>query len=519
MTGEVRSAIVIGAGIGGLAAAAYLARAGVRTTVFETRPIVGGAAETAMLGETFRVPLAAHAFYALDRRMVRDLALYRHGLALAARDMPLVALHPGGRHLVLPRGAFGARAAIAAATTADADAYRKYRRELFALANAMRPLWLAEGNVPTNGARDGLAAAIAACALSRANQERLAECVRTSAAAYLDRWFEGEALKAALAFDVCLHGVSPREPGSALLLVWRAAQEVGGLRNATVQIKGGPLTLAVALTAVAQEAGALVQTGARVTRILYEDGRAAGVGTSDGEKHYASAVISNLGRLSTLSLLPPSAVPLGTLHNGAGPAVGSAKVLLALNGPVPVAGLNAAAERGRLVIAARPESTAEAKGAALAGQIPEELVIEVTIPSSVDSAAAPVGQSVLSALVLFLPLEIEGGWEAQRTKLLRRTIAALEAYAPGIGDRVIDNVVLTPADALSRYESDVAEAPFLARLLSTAETRSRLPARGVYLCGAAAEPVDAVSGAAGRVAAQLALRDLPASKDDKREPD
>lgn len=510
MTDGARSAVVIGAGIGGLCAAAYLARAGIRTTVVEARPIVGGAAETAMLGDTFRIPLAAHVFYALDRRMVRELALHRHGLVYAEKMMPTVALRSGGGHLVLSRDAFTAKASINALGSADAEAYVAYRRELFAFGRAMRPLWMAQNGAAHMRGDDPLKLAVAACALSSANTERLEALMHTSASAYLDRWFENDALKAPLAFDVCLHGVSPVEAGSALLLAWRAAQEIAGRQAATTQIRGGPLTLAAALANAAQKAGAQIRTGTKVSQITVWNGKATGVVLSSGETIEAASVVSNLGRAGTLALAPPEAVPLGEDERHTAPAIGCAKVMLGLNGPVPIAGLGPGAERGRIIVAERPETLSEAKGAALAGKIPRNLVMEVVIASAADPAAAPVGQSAVSVLVPFLPATIEDGWEPQHPKLLRRVVTTLETYAPGIADRMIENCVATPDAFFERYGCTAPAAPSIARLLAPHEARVRTPIPGVYLCGSAAEPANALSGTAGRVAANLVVKDLPA---------
>jgi len=206
-----------------------------------------------------------------------------------------------------------------------------------------------------------------------------------------------------------------------------------------------------------------------------------------------------------------AAAGFGAAIHESGPAIAGAKVLLGLNGPVPVAGLPAGAERGRLIIAQRPESAAEAKGAALAGRIPAELVLEVTIPSAADASAAPVGQQAVSVLAPFMPKEIDGGWDSQRGNLLKRVVATLENYAPGLGERIVERAVFTPKDLAARYGTAIATSG-IARLLAPYETRIRMSTSGVYLCGGASEPADAVSGTAGRAAAMLALADLAGAK-------
>jgi phytoene dehydrogenase-like protein len=511
MSSDRPTAVVIGAGVGGLTAAAYLARGGVPATVVEARPVVGGGAETAMLGESFRAPLAAHTVYALDRRAMRDLALHRHGLAFVEREMPLVALRPGGGHLVLPRCVLEARNAIRAQMEGDGEAYLRYRRELFNFSRAMRPLWLAD-EIKADGDGDPIEVAAKLCRLSRGQARRLESLARMSAGAYLDSRFDLDAVKAVLAYDACVEGLSPMEAGSAMILAWRAAQDVGGLQGATAQFRGGPLAVATALSKAAQEAGAVVRTGARVAAIAANDGRATGVLLASGEILNAHIVVSSLGRLDTLDLLPPEASGFSSPAHGPAAPIAGGKVLLGLNAPVPIAGLSEFAQRGRLVISERPESAAEAKGAALAGRIPDELVLEITIPSAADGTSAPIGQHTVSVFIPFLPLHIEGGWETHRAGLLKRVLAALENYAPGLGGRVVERAIFTPKDLATRYGVITPTGPGLARLLAPYETRVRMKMRGLYLCGGAAEPADGISGTAGRAAATLALADLAAAQ-------
>ena len=60
MSATAYDAIVVGAGHNGLVAAAYLARAGLKTAVFEARHVVGGAAVTEELWPGFKVSRCAY---------------------------------------------------------------------------------------------------------------------------------------------------------------------------------------------------------------------------------------------------------------------------------------------------------------------------------------------------------------------------------------------------------------------------------------------------------------------------
>lgn len=499
-------AVVVGGGIGGLVAAAYLGRAGLRTILVEARETLGGQAETAAIAADVHAPLMAHAVYALDRYMVQELGLHEHGLRFAARAMPLVVLRPGGRHLVLAHDPFSSLAAIRAEAPHDARAYLRYRRALFGLARRLRALWTPEhASIGSDGAGSAEAVA-AALRLKGTDADHLILLAHASAGAYLDACFESESLRAGLALDAGLGVLSPQEPGSALGLAWRAAQESCGMQGAVSQVLGGPGRLTDALTAAVQAADVTVRMATRVVQLAVGDARVAGVVLDDGTILHAPIVMSDASATATLlDLLPPEALPFGAARRLEWPArEAQAKFVLALSGPPPFAGLAARTLTGRLLIAERPESAAEAKGAALAGHLPVDLVMEITVPTAADAALAPGGEHVLSVRVPHLPREPEGGWPAYADTLRKRVLSTLEIYAPGLSERVTAIVMLTPDTIEARY-GPAGAAPPLERFLRPYAARVRTPVKGLYLCGVAAEPADALSGCAGRIAAALAI--------------
>ena len=80
--GRSYNAIVVGGGHNGLVAAAYLARSAARTLVVEKRHKVGGAADTMAPwpdAPQYRVTTLSYVMSLMPHRIVRDLALARHG--------------------------------------------------------------------------------------------------------------------------------------------------------------------------------------------------------------------------------------------------------------------------------------------------------------------------------------------------------------------------------------------------------------------------------------------------------
>ena len=94
------SAIIVGGGHNGLVAAAYLGAAGSRVLVLERRDFVGGACVTEELFPGFRVSSCSYICHLLQRKVIGDLDLRKHGLEIYAIDPVRFQPFPDGRYLV-----------------------------------------------------------------------------------------------------------------------------------------------------------------------------------------------------------------------------------------------------------------------------------------------------------------------------------------------------------------------------------------------------------------------------------
>src|SRR5882672_7470396 len=127
--------LVIGAGHNGLVCAAYLARAGRKVLVLEAAPTVGGAAITQEFSPGFRVSSCAHLLHLMPEFLRRELALDKHGLEIAATNLPTVALSNEREPLVL------SAAAQQGLFEPDASAYPEYRARMAGYAATLQPLF------------------------------------------------------------------------------------------------------------------------------------------------------------------------------------------------------------------------------------------------------------------------------------------------------------------------------------------------------------------------------------------
>jgi len=121
--------VVIGGGPNGLAAAALLAKGGLKPIVLERREVVGGAAVTEEFHPGFRVSTVAHTAGPLRPKLARALDLQRHGLEWMLPEPRVFAPHPDGRGLSLFGDPAQSASEIARFSAKDADAYRRMIEE------------------------------------------------------------------------------------------------------------------------------------------------------------------------------------------------------------------------------------------------------------------------------------------------------------------------------------------------------------------------------------------------------
>ena len=467
-----RDAVVIGGGVSGLIAATYLARAGLSVALVEANPFLGGLA-TPRAGSA-KGP-QTDLIYALDRKVIEDLRLARR-LKFSVRDLPLVGLRHGGRHVVLGRNPHAASTFIRPHSERDAQAFARFRRSLFAQARAARGLWWqGEENAKSSRA--------------------LHQLSFLGASAMLDSWFESDAVKATLGFDATADGVSIDEPPSALALLWRAAQENSGLQAASGVSRGGSLALVMMLEEVAESAGVDIVMSAPVNRILVRGTAVEGIALESGEEIKSPIVLSSLAPTRSYALLPPTTAGVGRALRVPSDAVASARLWLGLETVPDLDATFSAASR--FVVAEKLESYVAAHDASRNGRLPDEVCFE--------AVGLPTGGAFELAIVARpLPRNVDGGWKDAGVTLLARIVASLGSFDRSIKERIRHVQVATPADLAESF-GYCPQAPSVDRLISPARRRIETMIDGLFLCGAGAEPVSAICGRAARIAANLAL--------------
>jgi phytoene dehydrogenase-like protein len=519
--------VVIGAGHNGLAAAFYLAKAGLEPIVFERADTIGGGAVTGELHPGFRCPTLNH-HAGLSSDLIADMELARHGVEFLESTVEVFAPALAGPAAVVYRDDRRTAQALRAVHATDAARYATYRSSLAAVCRMLGSLLTAPApGIDEPDVRDIwnlLQAGRQFRALGTNNAYGVLRWAPMPAADFAGEWFESDLLRATVAAPG-LSGTmfGPRSAGSALVLLLREATRM--LCDGSTRVRGGPGALTMGMAEAARVAGATIQTGVPVERIIVEGGRVAGVIV--GGRHIpARAVVSATDPKTTfLELIDPGDLsPDFLLKIRAYRASGTVtKVNLALStlptfngGTASGSDSRNSAEllAGRIHIGPDLDYLERAFDHAKYGEISEEPWLDVTIPSILDSTLADAGH-VMSIYAHYTPYRLRAGsWPAMKDAVLKGVLATLERFAPGIGGLVLSAEVITPVELETDYgfhgghifhgELSLDQLSVMRPQLGYSRYQGPIP--GLFMCSAGTHPGGFMSGSSGKLAAHTVVK-------------
>ena len=283
-------------------------------------------------------------------------------------------------------------------------------------------------------------------------------------------------------------GSDPRRAPAALAVVPYVEQTFGAW-----YVPGGLRRLGAAVLARAEECGARLRTGAAVTEVLVEGGRARGVLLADGERLAADVVVANADAAHLYGdLLPPSAGGRARRRLARGtPSLSGFVLLLALRGRTPALAHHTVlfpddydaefdAVFGRRGAPARPV---------------DDPTVYVSAPD--DPALRPDNDHEAWFVLVNAPRHGSGpgavDWDAAglAQSYADRVLAVLAARGLDVRDRLLWREVRTPADleratrapggAIYGTSSNGARAAFL-------RPANASPVPGLFLAGGSAHP-------------------------------
>jgi all-trans-retinol 13,14-reductase len=440
-------AIIIGAGLGGLVAGAYLSRRGVKVLVFEQHRQPGG------YFTTFR-----HKGYAFDGgiqgcedsgmllNMFRQLGLEgrvrfsksRYAVAVGDAVSPMADIPDLERMYDALAGLFPADAAALKSISAEAQSFS---RALEAFGTMPNPMFMSLSEMARS-----LPRWMREYGRELSTFPRFARLLSTPIEDYLEQRLSQPELRRILG-----------------MMAYRGTPASFGLSFVSYFLdyyypEGGVQAIPDALASLIEERGGSIEYRALVEEILLDEGRACGVRLADGRTFRAPFVINDGdARRTYLKMLPASAVPAGWRRRLEQAELAESAFTVFLGVDIPPEELDLAGCHHLLVL---PDSGPPDPGRP--GDIEEFYrcsFMEISAPSLHDPALAPPGKSSLILHALAEPdlshWKVEEGevggdgkpgpvYRELKEKVTEVLVAKAERYVPGLSSRIEVKLAATP---------------------------------------------------------------------------
>lgn len=497
-------AIVIGSGIGGSAAAAMLAHAGIRTTLLEKNRRVGGSC-SGYDKQGFHVDIGTHMFCRGDKGPLGDVLrrVRRAGAIEFLRTRDIAELRFSQK---------GMRDVICVPVPAQLRRMPRFAWEL------MRALQMS----PVEAAR---AARLFTHILTMSEDEVAAWDHRT-VEEFLVPFVEHPPTLAIFGFLLGLYFILPYWEVSAGEALWsfrRMAED-----NALSYPRGGAIAIPSTYVRVAEELGAEVRTGVGVRRIVVERGRVKGVELSDGTILGADIVVSTSSLRTTVLTLtgaehfPDAYVERARTIRGSYIAV-QAKIGLKkklVDAGCIVGGVGEEIDLSTVTATDLKSMFSHV----VEGRVPPIVPFYCPIPTNFDASLAPPGHQLLTVCAVAPTTDValrdpSHAWEEAMLRTIRRVVPGLDEHVAFVDTFSVEFIEKWIGKQYGPAVSTGQTPDQVGRRRPSVHT----PLRGLYLagCNAGARGVGTELAAASaiecvdRVLADLG-RDLPARAQPRR---
>jgi phytoene dehydrogenase-like protein len=501
-------AVLVGGGHNGLAAAAYLAKAGKSVLVLERRDQLGGACtlERPFDDDRYTVSPCAYVVGLLDQRVIDELDLVRHGYKVFVADPNLWCPFEDGTYLAQWADKEKTVASMRDNGFSDADikgmfAYEDmFDRLRRALREGARDTWI--GDSPSRAELE---------AILGHDRELISILFEESIADTVRRYMSDTRLHTGLYGQGVIGAwAGPEDPGTASIKLMHFAGTLEGEAAVWGYVQGGMGMVSFAIAEAAREAGAVLAAGVPVAEIRPGEG----VVLEGGEVIRARSVISNADPRRLVDLCG-DAVPSAYRARIDGWRMTS-----------PVVKVNVGLDRlprfssvpdsdwpcGSMVSITTGIADAQAAFEACTKGIPSPGFAELYFQTAYDPSVAPPGKHTMSVFCQYAPYELDHGtWDTRRDEVGKQVLDNIAVFAPDIHECVDFMEVLGPPDIEERIGltgGHIFQGECLPDQMWEGRLTPRTPMDGVYLCGAATHPAGSVIAINGRNAAMAVIADL-----------
>jgi phytoene dehydrogenase-like protein len=506
LASQTWDAIVVGAGHNGLACAAYLARAGQRVLVLESRERIGGACTVEEAFPGVRMSPCAYLAGLLHPLVVEELDLPARGFAWTPATNGLFVPFLDGRSIQLWDDDDQCDAEVERFAPGDLAGFRAMCAVIRRLRNALRPpgdrdLWI--GEAPT---REQIEDRLGN------DPEARAVLFDWSMAQFVEHYLQDEQLQVAyLGQGVIGTNASPFDKGTASVRFHHSSGRLGGMPGMWGYVKGGMGMVSFYLCDAAREAGAVIAAGVPVSQILPGEG----VLLEGGERISAPVIISNADPRVTLRLLGMQADSAWKSQVESVPIEGCTVKLNVLLKELPNfkarPGIDHPHHYGQINAPLTKDEWKQGFAAAKAGRLPEHLWCELYFQSVHDSSVVPEGKHTMSVFAQYVPHTFAtGSWDDHREEARTLALDSIGRFCSNLPEAVEDAQVLGPPDIEKKVGltgGHIFQGEILPQYMWSNRLTSRTPMQGVYLCGACTHPGGSVIAMNGRNAAMAVLKD------------
>jgi phytoene dehydrogenase-like protein len=441
-------AIVIGAGHNGLAAAALLQKAGLRTLCVDSKLYAGGMASTVELFDGYHFEIAGSLQFPTSAKVSEELGL--DDLPTVDSDVMSVSLRGIGDDPVI----YYADPMKMLTHLNDVHGAEAVNGMAGLMAWSMGPtraLGRFEADLPPKTIDE-----MYACAQSEFERSAITDMLFGSVTDVLDRYLPDAekhgALRGMLSFlavNTTYRG--PATPGSAAALAFGLAvpDENAKLMK---KLRGGIGALTAHLVDQLVAEGGELRLRSTVEEILVADGRVTGVRLEDGSTIGARIVVSAVAPDLTINkLIEPNVMPVDVRerfsridHRGS-----YLQMHFALDGmptfASPYEMLNDPEMQSAIGLFSTPEELQKQWEDCRRGIVPADPAIAMQFPSVHDPELAPQGKQGISAFSLWFPVEgSDTNYGEMKVEMGRRVIEKITRLAPDFEKLIIRHTTFTP---------------------------------------------------------------------------
>ncbi len=511
--------VVAGAGHNSLVAAAYLSKAGFRCLILESRHEVGGDTNT----EELTLPGFRHDACSTAHNIIQSSPLLRND-ELHLGDYGLEYLHPDPVvHIPFPDGSWITQwrnpdrtaEELRKFSAKDAAAYLRLLEDYEQVA----PIFGRHRYTPI-----GWGPSLGELLATHPEGGKWMRRQAMSAWQIIEDNFEDPHTRAFLLWMAFMTMQPADRPGTGRLAY---SLVFGRQRHSWTLPRGGSGSLPSALRRLIEEHGGTVLTDKRVARLIVEGGRCVGVETADGEQYRAKrAVLSTVHIKHLIDMAPPDAWDEGFRYSVDSwrPGVSMFVTHYATSEPPRFSANGDVIESLASGTPGSVERMLRVGPQFLRREVDtDDPVLLVLCQTVGDPSRAPEGKHTLK-VIGFQPYELPEGpehWDEIEEQVSQANLEQLRRFAPNLTDEVILSTVVESPLGLERFNEHNWHGSChggdqvlsqMGELRPAAGWAShRMPIEGLYQTGSTTHPGGSVSGAPGRNAAMVMLKDFGTS--------